>query len=101
MRRAAAVVLQVVTGPDHRVRLVQRQLLRPELATKQPALPGKVPLDHRPYLARKLEITRPQQMPKQRIDVDEVHVVVAVREVAVAVQRGLTAGEVGVGVGRR
>ena len=101
VRHAAAMVLQVVAGPDRRVGLVERQLFRTELAPEQPPLPRQVPLDHRPHLPRKLEVARPQQVAEQRVDVDEIHVVVAVRDVAVAVQRRLAAREVGVLVGRR
>ena len=52
-------------------------------------------------LAREFEVAGPQQMPEQRIDVDEVHVVVGVGEIAVAVQRGGIARQMGRLFGRR
>ena len=91
---AAAVVLHVVARPNGRVSFVQRQLVRAELAAKQPAFPGEVTLNHRPHPPGVIHIARPEQVTEERIHGHEVHVVVRLREIAVGVQRGFAAREI-------
>ena len=70
MRGAAAVVLEVVAGPDRRVRLVERELLRAELAAEKPALPGEVALDRRPHPLGEGAVAGPAQVAEERVDGD-------------------------------
>jgi hypothetical protein len=51
VRRAAAVVIQIVARPDRGVGFVKRQLVRAEFAAEQPAFPREMPLDDRPHFA--------------------------------------------------
>ena len=101
MGGAAAVVGEIVARPDAAIRLVNRQLVRAELAPEQPPFPRQMPLNHRPHAPRVFEIARPQQMPEKGIHADEVHVVVRLREVAVGVERGFVARKICGLLGRR
>ena len=72
MRRATAVILQIIARPDCGVSFVKRQFLRTELATKKATLPGEIAFDHRPHFTREFAITGPKQMTKERINRDQV-----------------------------
>ena len=101
MRHAAAVVLQVVAGPDRRVGFVEREFVRAELAAEKPALPGQMPLNRRPHLPRIIQIARPEQVAEERIHGHQVHVVMRLRQVAVGVKSGFVARQIHVCVGGR
>jgi hypothetical protein len=60
-----------------------------------------VAFDDGPHLFRELRVARPEQVPEQGVEEPEVHVVVVVRQVAVAVEGGAAAREVGLLLGRR
>ena len=93
---ASAVVLQVVTGPNSRVGLVQRQIaIRP---AEETLLPSEVALEGGPDLAREVEVPRPAQVAQEGIEEDHVHVVVIPRQVSIRVQQGFLAGEVRSGI---
>src|ERR1017187_2150263 len=101
MGGAAAIVSEVVAGPDDGVSLVKRQLFRAVFAAEETAFPRQVALDDRPHSARKIKIAGPVKVAEQRVDIHRVHVVVGTRNVAVAMQSGLAARKVGSFVGWR
>ena len=57
-----------------------------------------MPLNHWPHLASKLHIAGPEQMPHQSIDINQVHVVMVMRNIAAAVQQILFGSAVFSGV---
>ena len=101
VRRAAAVVIQIVARPDRGVGFVKRQLVRAEFAAEQPAFPREMPLDDRPHLRGIIRVAGPEQMPEERVHGDEIHVVMIFRHVAVGMDGGLAAREIELFVGGR
>ena len=104
MGGSAAVIDQLVAGPDAGVGFVERQLVRAEGAAEQPALAGEVALDHRPDAGGVGEIAGPLEVAEKGVHRDEVHVVVVGLvdgEIAIRMERGLVAGEVEFFIGRR
>ena len=98
--RAAAVVLQVVAGPDGGVGLVEREGLAAcgsVGAAEEAVLPGQMALEGGPYLAGEVEVAGPHEVAQHHVHEDHVHVVVIAGEVAVGVQHLLLAGEMEVG----
>ena len=98
--RAAAVVLQVVAGPDGGVGLVEREGLTARggiRAAEEAVLPGEVALEGGPYLAGEVEVAGPHEVTQHHVHEDHVHVVVIAGEVAVGVEHLLLAGEMEVG----
>src|SRR5665213_1191322 len=84
---AAAVVLKVIAGPNAGIGLVEWKLFFArtrsrigEASTKQALLPLNMTIERRPYLARKFEVASPAQMSQQRVEEDEIHIVVIVRD---------------------
>ena len=101
--RAAAVVLQIVAGPDGGVGLIERKLLAARTRVRpaeQAMLPGEMALQRGPNLARELEIAGPHEVAQKHVHEHQVHVVMVVGEVAVGVQHPLFAREMDVGVPR-
>ena len=94
MGHAAAVILQIITCPDCGVGFVEWQSIATERATEQASLPRQMSFNHRPHLPREIEIAPPQEVPKECVDVDSIHVVMRVRHVAVCVQRRFVTSEV-------
>ena len=94
MGGATPAILQIVARPNGGVRLVERQLLGAVGTAEEALFPGQMPYDHRPNFARVCPVSRPQQMPEQGIDEYQVHVIVAVRQIAVGVKAGLIAGQI-------
>ena len=98
--RAAAVVLQVVAGPDGGVGLVEGERftacsgIRP---AEEAVLPGQMALEGGPYLAGEVEVAGPHEVAHEDVHEDHVHVVVIAGEVAVGVEHLLLAGEMEVG----
>ena len=99
--RTAAVVFQVVAGPNRRVRLVEGQILaaRPGIRPAEKALlPSEVALEGGPDLAHEFEVSSPAQVAQKHIEEHHVHVVVIRGEVSIRVQQGFFAGKVRSGV---
>ncbi len=68
----SAAIVEAVAGPDAAVGVVETVVV----GVKDTLLPVEMPLDGRPELAGLLQVARPVEVPQQRVDIDEVHVVV-------------------------
>ena len=101
VRRAAAVVIQIVARPDRGVGFVKRQFVIAKFTAEKSAFPCEMSFNHRPHLARVICVARPKQVTKKRIHSDEIHVVMIFRHIAVGVDGGLAAREIELFVGGR
>jgi hypothetical protein len=99
---SAAIVLEVVAGPDGGVGLVERELgavAAGEGAAEEALLPCEVALEGGPDFVGEVEVAGPAKMAEEHVEEDHVHVVVVVRQVSLGVEQGLFVGEVGFGIG--